>query len=209
MPPFHQFTTKAKEAIKKAHELAIERAQNHVSPLHLLTALIVQEDSIVFSILERLEVDTILLSDNVLEAIETGEAGTTLAPSYQLYLTPELAQIIENSAKVAATMKDEFVSVEHLFISLFENSNNAREMLAKFKIEKESVIKALQELKQNKVTGSQEGGSKKMKAIVKYTRNLTALAREHKLDPVIGRDSEIMRVIQILSRRTKNNPILI
>ena len=209
MPPFHQFTTKAKEAIKKAHELAIERAQNHVSPLHLLTALIVQEDSIVFSILERLEVDTILLSDNVLEAIETGEAGTTLAPSYQLYLTPELAQIIENSAKVAATMKDEFVSVEHLFISLFENSNNAREMLAKFKIEKEAVLKALQELKQNKVTGSHEGGSKKMKAIVKYTRNLTALAREHKLDPVIGRDSEIMRVIQILSRRTKNNPILI
>lgn len=210
MPPFNHFTTKAKEAIKKAHELAIERAQNHVSPLHLLTALLVQEDSIVFSVLERLEVDTLLLTDNVLEAIETGEASTTISPSYQLYLTPELATIIENSAKVAANMKDEFVSIEHLFLSIFENGNPAREMLARFKIERDAVVKALQELKQNKASGVGDGSSgKKMKAIQKYTRNLTNMAREHKLDPVIGRDSEIMRVIQILSRRTKNNPILI
>ncbi len=210
MPPFNHFTTKAKEAIKKAHELAIERAQNHVSPLHLLTALLVQEDSIVFSVLERLEVDTLLLTDNVLEAIETGEASTTISPSYQLYLTPELATIIENSAKVAANMKDEFVSIEHLFLSIFENGNPAREMLARFKIERDAIMKALQELKQNKASGVGDGSSgKKMKAIQKYTRNLTNMAREHKLDPVIGRDSEIMRVIQILSRRTKNNPILI
>ncbi len=209
MPPFNNFTTKAKEVIKKAHELAIERAQNHVSPVHLLTALLVQEDSIVFSVLERLDVDTILLTDNVLEAIDNGDGGATIAPSYQLYLTPELAQIIENSAKVAAGMKDEFVNVEHLFLALFDTSNPARDMLARFKIEKDSIHKALQEIKQSKTSGNGEGGSKKMKAIVKYTRNLTALAREHKLDPVIGRDTEIMRVIQILSRRTKNNPILI
>lgn len=210
MPPFNHFTTKAKEAIKKAHELAIERAQNHVSPLHLLTALLVQEDSIVFSVLERLEVDTLLLTDNVLEAIESGETSSTLSPSYQLYLTPELAQIIENSAKVAASMKDEFVSIEHLFLALFDNANPARELLARFKIDKEAIQQALQELKQNKAAGVGDGSSnKKTKAIQKYTRNLTAMAREHKLDPVIGRDAEIMRVIQILSRRTKNNPILI
>ncbi|HEY1036982.1 MAG TPA: AAA family ATPase, partial [Candidatus Paceibacterota bacterium] len=209
MPPFNNFTTKAKEVIKKAHELAIERAQNHVSPLHLLTALLVQEDSIVFSVLERMDVDTILLTDNVLEAIDAGDSGATLAPSYQLYLTPEMAQIIENSAKVAGAMKDEFVNVEHLFLSIFDTSNVARDMLARFKIDKEHIHKALQETKQAKTSGSGEGGSKKMKAITKYTRNLTSLAREHKLDPVIGRDTEIMRVIQILSRRTKNNPILI
>lgn len=209
MPPFNHFTTKAKEAIKKAHELAIERAQNHVSPLHLLTALLVQEDSIVFSVLERLEVDTLLLTDNVLEAIDTGESSSTIAPSYQLYLTPELAQIIENSAKVAASMKDEFVSIEHLFLAVYDNNNPAREMLLRFKIDREAVVKALHELKQSKSTGGTDGGNKKMKAIQKYTRNLTAMAREHKLDPVIGRDTEIMRVIQILSRRTKNNPILI
>ncbi len=210
MPPLSHFTTKAKEAIKKAHELAIERAQNHVNPMHLLTALLVQEDSIVFSILEKLEVDTLLLTDNVLEAIETGEQGQTIAPSYQLYLTPELAQIIEHSAKVAASMKDEFVSVEHLFLALFDHANIAKDLIAKFKIDREMVVKALQEIKQNKQTGVGEGASsKKTKAIQKYTRNLTALAREHKLDPVIGRDVEIARVIQILSRRTKNNPILI
>ncbi len=210
MPPFNHFTTKAKDAIKKAHELAIERAQNHVNPIHLLTALLVQEDSIVFSVLERLEVDTILLTDNVLEAIETGEASNTLSPSYQLYLTPELATIIEHSAKVAASMKDEFVSVEHLFLSIFDSNNLAKELIAKFKIERDAVVKALQELKQNKASGvGDTGANKKMKAIVKYTRNLTNLAKEHKLDPVIGRDAEIMRVIQILSRRTKNNPILI
>ncbi len=209
MPPFNHFTTKAKDALKKAHELAIERAQNHVSPMHMLTALLVQEDSIVFSVLERMDVDTILLTDNVLEAIEGSDSGSTLSPSYQLYLTPELAQIIENSAKVAASMKDEFVSIEHLFLSIFDTSNVARDMLSRFKIDREGILKALHELKQNKSSGQETGGNKKMKAIAKYTRNLTAMAREHKLDPVIGRDMEIMRVIQILSRRTKNNPILI
>lgn len=210
MPPFNHFTTKAKEAIKKAHELAIERAQNHVSPIHLLTSLLVQDDSIVFSVLERLEVDTLLLTDNVLEAIESGESSATISPSYQLYLTPELAQIIENSAKVAASMKDEFVSVEHLFLSIFDNSNPAREMMARFKIERDMVSKALMELKQDKAAGHAEpSANKKTKAIQKYTRNLTTMAKEHKLDPMIGRDPEVMRVIQILSRRTKNNPILI
>ena len=95
MPPFNNFTTKAKEAIRKAHELAIERGQNHVNPLHLLAALILQEESIIASILDKLEVDTILLTDSILEAIETTEGATTLAPSYQIYITPELAQTIE------------------------------------------------------------------------------------------------------------------
>src|SRR6185295_734888 len=110
MPPFSHFTTKAKEAIRKAHELAIERGQNHVSPLHLLTALILQEESIVPSILDKMDVDTILLTDSVLDAIEGTEAGQTLSASYQIYLTPELAQVIELSGKIAPEMHDEFVS---------------------------------------------------------------------------------------------------
>jgi ATP-dependent Clp protease ATP-binding subunit ClpB len=209
MPPFSHFTTKAKEAIKKGHELAIERGQNNVNPLHLLTALLVQEDSLVLSVLEKLEVDTILLADTVLEAIETGEGGDTLSPSYQLYLTPELAQIIETSARIAATMKDDFVSVEHLFLAFFDVASAARDLLSKkFKLERGTIAETLSELKSAKPT-AENTGTKKMKAIIKYTRNLTSLAREHKLDPVIGRDVEINRVIQILSRRTKNNPILI
>jgi ATP-dependent Clp protease ATP-binding subunit ClpB len=207
MPPFQKFTTKAKEAIRRAHEFAIERGQNHVNPLHLMTALILQEESLVSSILERLDVDTILLSDTLLEAIEPPEAASTLSPSYQLYLTPELAQIIEVSEKVAHNLKDEFVSTEHLFISMFDVPSPARDMLDRFKINRKDIVKALEEAKSGK-TG-ESSNPKKLKALLKYTRNLTSLARENKLDPVIGRDTEIGRVIQILSRRTKNNPILI
>lgn len=207
MPPFSQFTTKAKEAIRKAHELAIERGQNNVNPLHLLAALLIQEDSIVLSILEKMNVDTILLTDSVAENFEGGEPSSTLTPSYQLYLTPELAQIIDGSARIALLMKDEFISTEHLFISILDVASTARDILAKFKIEKIDVEKALEDIRTNK--GSDAVAPKKLKSIVKYTRNLTALARENKLDPVIGRDTEIARVIQILARRTKNNPILI
>ena len=118
MPPFNQFTTKAKEAVRKAHELAIERGQNHVNPLHLLSALILQEESMVSSILDKLEVDVILLTDSLLEAIDTNETSNTISPSYQIYLTPELAQTIEGAGKVAASLKDDFISTEHLFIAL-------------------------------------------------------------------------------------------
>jgi ATP-dependent Clp protease ATP-binding subunit ClpB len=209
VPPFNQFTTKAKEAIRKAHELAIERGQNHVSSMHLLTSLIVQDESVVIAILEKLDTDLVLLSDNVLEAIETGQSSSTLSPSYQLFLTPDMAQAIELSAKIALELKDDFVSVEHLFLALLDVKGPTRELLAKFKLNRDVVIRALESVKHAKATGTGSEKQTKFKALQKYTRNLTALAREHKLDPVIGRDSEIARVIQILSRRTKNNPILI
>ncbi|MFM2358006.1 MAG: hypothetical protein RJA61_743 [Candidatus Parcubacteria bacterium] len=207
MPPFNHFTTKAKEAIRKAHELAIERGQNHVNPTHLLTALILQEESMVTSILDKLEVDTILLTDSLLESIESPEQGGTMSPSYQIYLTPELAQILEGSTKIAASLSDQFVSTEHLFLSVIEVPGTARDVLARFRIDKAGVLKIVEELKSSKVTDVQQ--PKKFKSIAKYTRNLTKLALENKLDPVIGRDIEIARIVQILSRRTKNNPILI
>lgn len=207
MPPFNNFTTKAKEAIRKAHEIAVERGQNHVNPLHLLTALVLQEESMVFSILEKLDVDTMLLTDTLLDALEAPESSTVLSPSYQLYLTPELAQVLEGSSKIASHFGDQFVSTEHLFVAMFDHPNQAREILMRFKLEKNSVGQVLQELKNSKVSEAVQ--PKKFRALSKYTRNLTNFAKENKLDPVIGRDTEITRVIQILSRRTKNNPILI
>ncbi len=207
MPPLNKFTTKAKEAIKKAHELAIERGVNHVSSLHLLTALLLQEESMVASILDKLEVDTILLTDSALELIELPETHSTLSPSYQIYLNPDLAQVIEQSAKIAEGMKDDFVSTEHLFVAILDVPGEARETLARFRIHKEPVMKVLEELRNQNITDASE--PKKFKLLLKYTRNLTKLAKEDKLDPVIGRDTEIMRIMQILSRRTKNNPILI
>ncbi len=207
MPPFNNFTTKAKEVIRKAHELAIERGQNHVNALHLLTALLTQEDSLVVSILDKMDIDTILLTDNIIEMIESPENRNTISPSYQLYLTPDLASAIENSSKVAISLKDEFVSTEHLFISLIETPGEANDLLARFKIDKSHVLKVLEIFRNENVTESNV--IKKPKLLVKFTRNLTDLARSDKLDPVIGRDTEIMRMMQILSRRTKNNPILI
>jgi ATP-dependent Clp protease ATP-binding subunit ClpB len=207
MTPFNHFTTKAKEVIRKAHELCIERGQNHVGPLHLLTALILQEESMVASILDRMDIDTVLLTDSLFEAMEGGTTSNTMAPSYQIYLTPELAHIIEHSSKVASGMNDEFVSTEHLFIACLDVDSVAKQILSRFKIEKEKVLFLIQEIKQGRIAEGK--GPQKNKALIKYTRSLTKLAQENKLDPVIGRDEEISRIIQILSRRTKNNPILI
>jgi ATP-dependent Clp protease ATP-binding subunit ClpB len=206
-PPFNNFTSKAKEAVRRAHELAIERGQNHVSPLHLLAALVLQEESLVFSILDRMEVDTILLSDSILENLEAPESSATLSPSYQIYLTPELAQALEAAGKMSARFNDPYVGTEHLFLAVIEHPGPAADILNRFHISKEAATAVLKELKSAKEGSVAE--PKRFRALAKYTRNLTRLAADNKLDPVIGRDAEINRVIQILSRRTKNNPVLI
>ncbi|MBI3572036.1 AAA family ATPase [Candidatus Kaiserbacteria bacterium] len=206
-PPFNNFTTKAKEAVRRAHELAIERGQNHVSSLHLLAALVLQEESLVFSMLDRMEVDPILLTDAVLETLEAPESASVLSPSYQIYLTPDLAQAFEASGKIAASMNDTFVSTEHLFLAIVEYPGPAAEILTRLRITKDAALAVLKELKNTK--DGQVAEPKRFRALAKYARNLTKLASENKLDPVIGRDQEINRVIQILARRTKNNPVLI
>ncbi|MBP6869027.1 MAG: AAA family ATPase [Candidatus Pacebacteria bacterium] len=207
MPPFKNFTTKAKEAIRKAHEIAIERGQNHVSPLHLLTALVHQEESLVFSVLDRMDIDTLHLSDTLLEMLEVPETTSVLSPSYNLYLTPDLASGLEAAGKIAARMNDPFVGTEHLFVAVLEHPGPAGDALSRFKIDAETVLQILKELKTSKE--GQVAEPKRFRALAKYTRNLTKLAQDNALDPVIGRDQEIGRVIQILSRRTKNNPVLI
>jgi len=193
--------------LRRAHELAIERGQNHVNPVHLLIALLLQEESMVASILDKMDADTPMLIDVSLEHIESTEGSNVLSPSYQIYLTPDLAQILDNSVKVATGLKDEFISTEHLFLSVFDIPSVARDILGRFKIEKDAVMKVLGELKTNPPTRGDQ--PKKFRTLYKYARSLTTLAHENKLDPVIGRDAEIMRIVQILSRRTKNNPILI
>ncbi|MCW9054674.1 MAG: AAA family ATPase [Candidatus Pacebacteria bacterium] len=208
MTPFNNFTNKAKEAVRKAHELGIERGQNHINPLHLLTALVLQEESMVLSILERMDIDTIGLTDVLIEAMEGFEGGSVLSTSHQLYLTPELAQVLEEAGKVAESFSDSFVSTEHLLIAIIDNPGPAREVLMQFQIDRNAVLNVFNELRESG-EGAESSGSRQNRALGRYTRSLTTLATENKLDPVIGRDKEITRVIQILSRRTKNNPILI
>lgn len=209
MPPaFNNFTTKAKDAIHRAHQLAMERNQNHVSSVHLFAALLLQEDNLVIPVLERMGVDYILLLDILLENIEGFPASTTLSTTPQMYLTGDFAQTLESSIRIAKEMKDEFIGVETLFLAIFEaGGQQIEEIVAKFKIDKETVKKTILEFKNSESQNIPQ--PKKNKWLVKFTRNLTELAKQDKLDPVVGRDDEIMRLMEILSRRTKNNPILI
>lgn len=207
LPSFNNFTTKAKEAVRKAHELAIERGQNQVSSLHMAVALLLQEESLVVSVLERLDVDIVLFTDSLIELLESPQGAQTVAPSYQLYLTPDLVQALESSVKIATTLGESFVSVEHLFLGVLQHPGPSTEVFNRFRIDRNAVMNVMQELKSSRETTTEP--QKKFRVLPKYTRNLTKLAQENKLDPVIGRDTEINRMIQILSRRTKNNPILI
>jgi ATP-dependent Clp protease ATP-binding subunit ClpB len=207
MLPFHNFTSKAREAVRKSHELAIERGQNQVNPVHLFLALILGDDSPILALLDKLEIDTMLLTDYLVDSIESPDGTSVLSPAYQIYLTPELVRVLDTAGKIAGAMKDEFVSLEHLFLALLEVPSQAREILTRFRVTKETVLRAMQDTKDGKVT--EQAAPKKMRSLEKYAKNLTRLAAQDKLDPVIGRDEEIRRMMQILSRRTKNNPILI
>ncbi len=206
MPPFN-FTNKAQEALRRAHEIAIERGQNHVDMIHLLAALIIQEDTIIISILDKLEVDAVFLSDSILDQLNESERTSVLTPSYQIYLTADLAKALEMAHRIARSMNDNYVSTEHLFLAVLEIPSLARQILEKFRVNKENVLKIINETKNSKVSDAEMPA--KFRLLEKYARNLTQLAKEDKLDPVIGRENEIKRIMQVLSRRTKNNPILI
>ncbi|HWP61293.1 MAG TPA: AAA family ATPase [Candidatus Paceibacterota bacterium] len=208
MTPFNNYTTKAKEAIHRAHQLAVERGHNQVSTLHLLAALLGQDDTMVVPMLEQIEIDVQHLTDSVLESIEGASGSTAVSPSFQLYLTPELVRVFEAAPRIAASFNDQFVSPEHLMLGVAEHPGPATDLLARFKVDRTALARILTDIKEGKIRG-EEGSSGKPRALSRFARSLTERARENKLDPVIGRDTEITRVIQILSRRTKNNPVLI
>ena len=207
MAPFHNYTTKAKEAIHRAHQLAVERGHNQVSTAHLLAALLMQEESMVLPMLEQLEIDIAHFTDSVLELIEGGSGNTAVSPSFQLYLTPELVRVFEAAPRISASFNDQFVSPEHLLLGLIEHPGPASDVLTRFRIDRAALARVLSDIKEGKIRDVDE--PKKPRALSRFARSLTDRARENKLDPVIGRDTEIIRVVQILSRRTKNNPILI
>lgn len=161
----------------------------------------------VASILDRLEIDTVALTDELLDALEPADSGT-VSPSYQMFLSPELAKTLEQSMQIAVSLGDQFVSTEHLFIAALDTPGEHQDILGDFKIERDTVFRVLKELRERTETDDTTV-QKKPRAIARYARSLTQMARENKLDPVIGRDREINRIIQILSRRTKNNPMLI
>ena len=110
MPPFHNFTVKAQEAIRRAHELAIERGQNQIEPMHLLAALVLQDEGVVISILDKLEIDLALLTDSILDALDGQTRSNLMVSPHQIYLTPELGRSLEEAHKAAGALKDEYIS---------------------------------------------------------------------------------------------------
>lgn len=205
---FNRFTTKAQEALFKAQEIASSHGQFQVDTIHLLASLIRQEESVIITILNKMEVNTELLKAQAERVIEGQEKKQSNVPFGQVYVTQELARVFEKSVQIASALKDEFISTEHLFLALVEVESKTQAILADFGISSDVVLKALATIRgSQRITDPEPEG--KYQVLEKYAKNLTQLARQKKLDPVIGRDNEIRRVMQVLSRRTKNNPVLI
>jgi len=184
MPNFNNFTSRAKEAIRKAHEIAIERGQNHVSPTHLLAALVMQEENTVIAILDRLDIDVIALTDLLLEALDGPEMGGAISQSYQLYLTPDLASAIEKSGRIAEGFHDAYVGVEHLFLALLEYPGPAIEALEQSGVNKKQVENALTEIREGGIDDATQ--PKKYRALGKYSRNLKSLHKKINSTPSLG-----------------------
>lgn len=204
---FHNFTTKSQEALQKAQMLAKELGQQQVDTPHLMWSLIHQEDSIVIAILERLGVNMAKLEQDVRDSLNITSPGQPISDILPLYLSPELGSVVAKAMQEALGLKDQYISTEHLFLALSDQGITGS-VLRQNGVQKEQILEVLNTLRAGQVIDSPEPETK-FQALLKYTQDLTKLAREDKLDPVIGRDVEIRRIIQVLSRRTKNNPVLI
>ncbi|MDD2403595.1 MAG: ATP-dependent chaperone ClpB [Victivallaceae bacterium] len=202
-----KFTNKSREALIAAQNRAIESGHQELSGLHLLNALVEQENGLLPSLLKRLQVDVPKLTIEINRELDKIPAVSGSGAS-QVYQSREFSQILIAAGKLAVEMKDEYVSVEHLTLGIIGTSGKAQSLLAARGVDKERFLKALQEIRGNQRVTSEDPEST-FEALEKYGRDLTELASRDKLDPVIGRDDEIRRTIQILSRRTKNNPVLI
>ncbi len=201
-----KFTYKAQEALQEAQAIASQHGNQTVEPEHLFLALLKQEGGLVPQILRRVGVEDSLLENETLEAI--GRLPRVSGITGAEYVSKKLEAVLQRSFQVASSMKDEFVSTEHLLLALAEDGGAVSEILKRHGITHDALVKALQEVRGSHRVTDQNPEDKYM-ALERYGKDLTAMARLGKLDPVIGRDEEIRRVIQVLLRRTKNNPVLI
>ncbi len=217
------FTHKAQDAILAAQSAASEKGQQQVDALHLLHSLLSQEGSVVLTLLQRIGADIEYLKRKTMSAIEKIPVVSTPQTFGQFYLTQDMAKVLDRARQEAMKMGDEFISVEHLFLSLIGTETKAKEILDKAtfltpsggtatlefgKLDYEMALKQLSQIRGGQRITDPEPESK-YQVVERYARNLTQLARQGKLDPVIGRENEIKRLMQVLSRRTKNNPVLI
>jgi len=202
---FDKWTIKAQEALQKAQQKAQELDHQQIEVEHFVRSLCEQSDGIVPAIISRLGVNKDMLINRLDEALERLPA---VAGQGGQYLSKNLNEVFKNAEKEAKYLKDEYLSVEHFLLASTNDTYPAGKILLELGITKDSIYKALAELRGSQRVTDQEPENK-FQAIERFTKDLTDLAKKGKLDPVIGRDDEIRRVIQVLSRRTKNNPVLI
>jgi ATP-dependent Clp protease ATP-binding subunit ClpC len=210
MMRFDRFTERAQEAAQRAAEIIQRYGHNQIDTEHILLALIEQPDGVITQILKILNVEPEPLVDRIDAALRsTPKANMFGGGAGQIFITPRVKRIIDLANEEANKLKDEYISTEHIFLAILTERNTpAARILEGASITRDRVFDAIQTIRGGqRVTDPQ--AESRYKSLDKYSRDLTALAREGKLDPVIGRDKEILRLIQILSRRTKNNPVLI
>ena len=203
----NKLTTKSQEALRNSQELAIMKNQQQVDVFHLLYSLISQPDSSVPVIFKKLEMDLEKMKLDLIREIEK-YPKMKQGNAAQIFITPELIMVLGGAEEEAKKIGDEYISTEHLLMSLLSSKTKAKIYLESKTLTYESVLKVMSQIRGTQRVDTPEPEAK-FQVMEKYTLNLTELARNKKLDPVIGRDSEIRRVMQVLSRRTKNNPVLI
>jgi len=211
MMRFDRFTERAQEAAQRAAEIIQRYGHNQIDTEHILLALIEQPEGAISQILQNLNLQGIDLSDRLDHVLKNTQKASIFGSrgAGQVFITPRVKRIVDVANQEANRLKDEFISTEHLFLAILDEKNTpAARLLETEGLTKERVYGAI-----NQIRGGQRvtdpKSENRYKSLEKFSRDLTKLAREGKLDPVIGRDAEILRVIQILSRRTKNNPVMI
>ncbi|MDO8504260.1 MAG: AAA family ATPase [Candidatus Liptonbacteria bacterium] len=208
LPNFHRFTRIAQESLQRAQDIAAERNHGELKGLHLLHAILEDQQSLVVPTLQKSGVNLDSLLDEVDEGLDKLPRMVAAANVSQLYLSQELMKILDQAAKIAAQQKDEFVSCEHMLLSLLDVASDANALLQKFGVKKDGAMRILSQLR-GSVRITDETPESKFQVLEKYAINMTERARAGELDPVIGREDELHRLMQVLSRRTKNNPVLI
>ena len=202
---YEQFTLKTQDALQEASALAQQNDHSEIGLPHLLVAMLEQKDGITVPVIERIGVQKEALLEAAKNLLQTYPRVTG---NVQMQLSGEAQKVLAKAEKEMSALKDQFLSVEHILLAMAQSDGRTGELLRQYGITKETILEALKSVRGNQKVDSQDPESK-MQALEKYCTDLTARARQDKIDPVIGRDEEIRRVMQVLVRRTKNNPVLI
>src|SRR5690606_31421676 len=207
---FDRFTERAQDAAARAYEIVQRYNHTQVDTEHFFLALIEQNDGVVPQLLERLNIDVGRMEERVDEELRNSPKVSVYGGGVgQIFYTPRIRTILELAQGEANRLKDEFISTEHIFLAILSERNTpSARILQEFGVTRERVMDAIPYLRGGQRATDRQAESR-YRTLEKYSRDLTQMAQEKKLDPVIGREQEILRVIQVLSRRTKNNPVLI